>query len=63
MSSADTFIQSNLHLVHSSSMKGHLGVQYLAQGHFGMQMGKTEDWTANLTYLPTKFTLVVCSSS
>ena len=26
-------------------MRGHLGVQYLAQGPFGMQMGKTEDQT------------------
>ena len=40
---ADAFIQSDLHFVHSTSMKGHLGVQYLAQGHFDMQMGKTED--------------------
>ena len=40
---ADAFIQSNLQLVYSTSMIGHLGAQYLAQGHFGMQMGKTED--------------------
>ena len=37
---ADTFIQSDIHFVHSTSMKEHLGIQYLAQGHFGMQMGK-----------------------
>ena len=43
----DAFIQSNLQLVYSTSMRGHLGPQNLAQGHFGMQMVKTEAWTAD----------------
>ena len=34
--------------MHSTSMKGRVGVQYLAQGHFSMQMGETEKWTTNL---------------
>ena len=45
---ADAFIQSNLQLVHSKSMRGPQGVQCLAQGHFGMQMGKTEARTTDL---------------
>ena len=28
-----------------------LGVQHLAQGHFGMQVGKTKDWTPDLSSL------------
>ena len=38
----DTFTQSDLQLVHSTSMRGHVWVQYLAQ------IGKTEDQTTGL---------------